>query len=139
MSLFVDTSVWSLALRRDAEQGAPEVAALRAALLGGDQVFTTGLVLQELLQGFAGPKARGQLIERFRALAFLQPEREDHIEAAELRNTCRRQGVQVGTIDALLIQLCRRHDLVLLTTDKDFEAARRHVEFRLWADGSAGG
>jgi hypothetical protein len=40
----------------------PEVAALRGALLGGDQVFTTGLVLQELLQGFAGPKARAQIV-----------------------------------------------------------------------------
>ena len=56
MSLLVDTSVWSLALRRDVEQSAPEVVALHHALLGTDQVFTTGLVLQELLQGFAGPK-----------------------------------------------------------------------------------
>lgn len=132
MSLFVDTSVWSLALRRDAVHGAPEVAALRDALLGADQVFTTGLVLQELLQGFAGPQARDQLLERFAALAFLMPDREDHIEAAELRNTCRRGGVQVGTIDALLIQLSRRHDLVLLTTDKDFKSAAKHVDFRLW-------
>lgn len=133
MSLLVDTSVWSLALRRDAEQAVPEVAALRQALLGADQVFTTGLVLQELLQGFAGPKARDQLVERLSALAFIQPEREDHIEAAEVRNACRRRGVQVGTIDALLIQLCRRHDLVLLTTDNDFHAAARYVEFRLWS------
>lgn len=130
--MLVDTSVWSLALRRDAEQTAPEVEALRHALLGTDQVFTTGLVLQELLQGFAGPKARAQLVERLSALAFLQPEREDHIEAAEVRNSCRRRGVQVGTIDALLIQLCRRHDLTLLTTDQDFHAAAKHVEFRLW-------
>ncbi len=133
MSLLVDTSVWSLALRRDAEQTAPEVRALRNALLGADQVFTTGLILQELLQGFAGPKARTQLLGRFSALAFLQPDREDHIEAAEVRNSCRRRGVQVGTIDALLIQLCRRHDLVLLSTDQDFHAAAKHVEFRLWA------
>lgn len=133
MSMLVDTSVWSLALRRDAEQSAPQVAALRAALLGVDQVFTTGLVLQELLQGFAGPKARAQLVERLSALAFLQPDRDDHIEAAEVRNTCRRRGVQVGTIDALLIQLCRRHDLMLLSADQDFQAAARHVEFRLWA------
>ena len=133
MSMLVDTSVWSLALRRDAEQAAPEVAALRDALLGADQVFTTGLILQELLQGFAGPKARAQLVERLSALAFLQPDREDHIEAAEVRNSCRRRGVQVGTIDALLIQLCRRHDLVLLSTDQDFQAAAKHVEFRLWA------
>lgn len=133
MSLLVDTSVWSIALRRDSEPGVPEVAALRDALLGADQVFTTGLILQELLQGFAGPKARVRLIERLAALAFLQPDREDHIEAAEVRNACRRRGVQVGTIDALLIQLCRRHDLVLLSTDRDFQAAAQHVEFGLWA------
>jgi predicted nucleic acid-binding protein len=133
VSLLVDTSVWSLAFRRDAVLGAPEVTALRDALLGSDQVFTTGLVLQELLQGVAGPKARAQLIDRFSALGFLQPDREDHIEAAEIRNTCRRRGVQVGTIDALLMQLCRRHELTLLTTDGDFASAARHVDFRLWA------
>lgn len=130
--MLVDTSVWSLALRRDAEQTAPEVAALREALLGADQVFTTGLILQELLQGFAGSKARARLVERLCALAFLQPDRSDHIHAADVRNSCRRRGVQVGTIDALLIQLCRRHDLVLLSTDQEFQAAARHVEFRLW-------
>ena len=94
MSLLVDTSVWSLALRRDVEQSAPEVVALRHALLGTDQVFTTGLVLQELLQGFAGPKDQAQLVDRLSALAFLQPVKEVHIEAAEVRNSCRRCGVQ---------------------------------------------
>ena len=93
MSLLVDTSVWSLALRRDVEQSAPEVVALRHALLGTDQVFTTGLVLQELLQGFTGPKDRAQLDDRLSALAFLQPVKEDHIEAAEVRNSCRRCDV----------------------------------------------
>ena len=67
MSLLVDTSVWSLALRRDVEQSAPEVVALRHALLGTDQVFTTGLVLQELLQGFAGLKDRAQLVNALAA------------------------------------------------------------------------
>lgn len=133
MSMLVDTSVWSLALRRDSEQAEPEVAALRDALLGADQVFTTGLIVQELLQGFAGPRARPELVERLSALAFLQPDRQDHVEAAEVRNSCRRRGVQIGTIDALLIQLCRRHELVLLSTDQDFRAAAKHIEFRLWA------
>ncbi|QEH38054.1 hypothetical protein OJF2_66500 [Aquisphaera giovannonii] len=93
----------------------------------------TGLVLQELLQGFAGPKGRTPLLERLSALAFLQPDREDHIEAAEIRNSCRRRGGQVGTIDALLIQPCRRHDPVLLATDRDLHYAAGHVDFRLWA------
>ena len=69
MSLLADTSVWSLAWRRDVEQSAAEVLALRHALLGADQVFTTGLLFQELLQGFDGPKHRSQLVENCRAAA----------------------------------------------------------------------
>jgi predicted nucleic acid-binding protein len=132
MTLLVDTSVWSLALRRDADASAPEAAHLEAALLGSEVVVTTGLVLQELLQGFAGPKAKVQIIERFAALPLLQPDRQDHIDAAALRTTCRRAGVQLGTIDALLAQLCIRHELTLLTTDRDFTHAARHCPLRVW-------
>ena len=133
MTLLVDTSVWSLALRRDARASEPEVHLLKDALMGADVVVTTGLVLQELLQGFSGPKARAQIIERFAALPLLQPDREDHVAAADLRNKCRRAGVQVGTIDALLAQLCIRHDLTLLSTDNDFKLAASHCALRVWA------
>src|SRR5262249_12619819 len=107
MTLFVDTSVWSMALRRDAGSGkaAPEASALRTALEGGQEIVTTGLILQELLQGFSGPRARGAIVEQFSAIPLLAPDRQDHIDAAELRNRCRRAGVQVATIDALLAQL----------------------------------
>ncbi len=44
----------------------------------------------------------------------------------------RRDGIQVGTIDALLAQLCRRHELIMLTTDRDFELMARHVDLRFW-------
>lgn len=94
---------------------------LAQTLKDGEAVYTTGLVLQELLQGFSGPKAREQIIERFAALPLLVPDRVDHIQAAEVRNVCRRKGLQVGTIDALLAQLCMRYELRLLTTDRDFE------------------
>ncbi|MBI3069115.1 MAG: PIN domain-containing protein [Betaproteobacteria bacterium] len=132
MTLFVDTSVWSLAFRRDAPAAAPEVRALRRALEGGEIIVTTGLILQELLQGFAGPRARKDIIDRFAALPLLAPDRQDHIDAAELRNRCRRAGIQVGTIDALVAQLCIRHDLTLLTTDNDFIRAASHCPLRVW-------
>ena len=131
--LFVDTSVWSLAFRRDSDSSAPEVLALRQAIERGDTIVTTGLILQELLQGFSGPRARKDLIERFSALPFLNPDRQDHIAAAELRNRSRRAGIQVGTIDALLAQLCIRHTLTLLTTDKDFSHVASRFPLRLWA------
>ena len=137
MTLFVDTSVWSLALRRDASSDEPEVQQLKNALMGADVVVTTGMVLQELLQGFSGPKAREQIVERFASLPLLQPDREDHIAAAELRNKCRRAGIQVGTIDALLAQLCIRHDLTLLSTDNDFKLAAPHCALRVWAPKNA--
>ncbi len=135
MTLFVDTSVWSLAFRRDQASAAPEVHTLRHALEGGETIVTTGLILQELLQGFAGPRARKDIIERFTALPLLTPDRQDHIDAAELRNRCRRAGVQIGTIDALLAQLCLRHKLTLLTTDNDFVRVAAHCPLQGWKQG----
>jgi predicted nucleic acid-binding protein len=130
--LFVDTSVWSLAFRRDMPSAAPQVRELIHRLDSGQNIFATGLVLQELLQGFSGPKARSQIVDRFSALPFLNPKRSDHIEAAELRNRCRRAGIQIGTIDALLAQLCIGNDLLMLTTDQDFELISRHSGLRVW-------
>jgi predicted nucleic acid-binding protein len=132
VSLLVDTSVWSLALRRDAPAGAAEVRTLRTALESGDTVVCTGIVLQELLQGFTGPKARDEILRRFSALPFVSPDRSDHVDAAELRNHCRRKGVQLATIDALIAQLCIRHDLMLLSADADFRHAARICPLRVW-------
>ncbi len=132
MNLFVDTSVWSLALRRDAPRRTLEVETLAEQLTSGGPVFTTGLVLQELLQGFAGPKARTVIIQRFAALPFLVPDRSDHVKAAELRNRCRQKGVQLGTINALLSQLCIHHKLVMLTTDRDFGRVAQHSPLKVW-------
>lgn len=135
MSLLVDTSVWSLALRRDSPPELPEVRALADALETGDLVVTTGLILQELLQGFSGPRARDALLERFRSLPFLIPDRRDHVEAAGLRNRCRRRGMQVGTVDALLAALCLRHGLTLLTTDADFRLVAGVAPLSVWGRG----
>jgi predicted nucleic acid-binding protein len=132
LSLFVDTSVWSLLLRRDRPADIREVRALVQAIEAGERIVTTGLVLQELLQGFAGPKARDQIVERFAAFPLLVPDREDHVAAAELRTVCRKRGVQVGTIDALLAQLCVRHELTLLSSDRDFELVAAHCPLRIW-------
>src|SRR5438270_265360 len=73
-----------------------------------------------------------RILDRFSALPLLVPDRDDHIDAAELRNRCRRAGIQIGTIDALLAQLCIRHDLTMLTTDGDFRHIARHCALKLW-------
>jgi predicted nucleic acid-binding protein len=131
LSLFVDTSVWSLALRRDPPANVPAVAALERALADGDLVATTGLVYQELLQGFHGPRDQQSIVARFGALPFLTPDRHDHFEAAQLRNRARRRGIQVGTIDAMLAQLCI-YELRLLTTDADFARIAEQEPLECW-------
>ena len=133
MTFLVDTSVWSLALRRDAPSGSPEVRALREALSEGREIVTAGLILQEILQGVVGPKNRALVIDRFATLPLVTPGRQDHVDAAALRNDCRRAGHQVGTIDALLAQLCIRHGLTLLSTDKDFVGIAGRTGLRVWS------
>jgi predicted nucleic acid-binding protein len=72
LSLFVDTSVWSLALRRDRPADAPEIGALERAPTAGELATTTGLVYQQLLQGFHGPRDQRAIVERFAALPLLK-------------------------------------------------------------------
>jgi predicted nucleic acid-binding protein len=131
--LFVDAPVWSLAFRRDHPPDAPPVTHLREELVTGEAVTTTGIVLQELLQGIRGPKQRTRLLELFEPIAFVDPERRDHIRAVEVRNDCRRRGIQLSTIDALLVTLCLRYELTLLTTDADFDHAATIVPLRIWS------
>jgi predicted nucleic acid-binding protein len=108
-----------------------EVDVLRAAIGGGELIVSTGMVLQELLQGFHGPKDSKQLLDRFRDIPLITPGRDTHIEAAALRNRCRRMGVQAGTIDALIARICVENELELLSADQDFLHMARCVPLKL--------
>lgn len=133
MALFVDTSVWSMAFRRDGDTNLLQVAKLQQAIVGGELLFTTGIVVQELLQGFNGPKQREVLLARFSVIPLIWPSLADHIAASELGNICRRNGVQCGTVDALIAQLCIRANVDILTTDNDFIHMAKHCALRVWS------
>lgn len=132
--MIVDTSVWSLALRRDHPRRNRQVQRFQQALLDGEVVLT-GIVLQELLQGLVEGPTKDRLVGELSKLSLLVPGRADHLLAAQLFTTCRRKGVQLATVDALLASLCIRRDLVLLSTDKDFSHASRHIGLKIWPDG----
>jgi len=134
VTLLVDTSVWSLAFRRDRPSGAPEVRALAGALAGNETVATTGIVLLELLRGVVPPKVRAQILDRFEALELISPDLADYAAAAELGNVCRAAGVQVGTIDALLASIAITYELTLLTTDIDFRHIAGVAPLRIWTE-----
>lgn len=130
--LLVDTSVWSLAYRRDAPPNVPVVAALRSALLGGGEVAITGMILLELLRGFVPSAARERILADLAHVQLLEPTREDYVAAAELATACRRSGVQAGSVDALIAQLAIAHHYTMLTTDADFGHIARVVPLQVW-------
>lgn len=132
MSLLVDTSVWSLAFRRDAEHGSREVEALRVALLNGEGGVTTGMILLEVLRGVLPERARTAIEGAFATLEFVEPSRNDYVEAAAIATRCRRAGVQIGSVDALIAQLAIAGGHTLLTADRDFTHAARVIPLRLW-------
>jgi len=117
-------------MRRDELPNSPELKILIKALDTGEEIYSTGVILQELLQGFTGAKAADAIVERFSSIPMLVPETSDHILAADIRNKSRRKGVQIGTIDALIAQLSVRYKLSLLTADKDFKHMSKAVKLK---------
>lgn len=130
MSVLVDTSVWSLALRRDAPQGGREVEALSAAIERGD-VCLTGAILQEVLQGFPSLERARRLTDYLAPFPLLDLHRGDFVFAAEIRNKCRSKGLTVTTIDAQIAAAAINHRCSLLTADGDFAGVARHYPLRL--------
>src|SRR5262249_15231829 len=128
--ILVDTSVWSLALRRDRVAATREVEALSVALERGDACLT-GAILQEGLQGFADASRTRRLVGYLAPLPLLALHRGDYVYAAEIRNKCRVKGVTVSTIGAQIAAAAIDHKCALLTVDKDFEAVARHFPLRL--------
>jgi predicted nucleic acid-binding protein len=121
MNLLVDTSVWSLALRRrpSAHFSSEEsrlVKVLTEAISDG-RIAIIGPIRQELLSGI---KEDAQ----FRKVkAALEPFRDelidttDYEEAARLYNVCRTQGVECGPVDILICAVARRRKWDVLTSD----------------------
>lgn len=99
--------------------------------------MTTGMVLLELLRGAVPSSGQMAISNAFDALGFIQPDRADYEAAAELANACRRGGAQLSSVDALLAQLAIRHELLLLTADRDFEHAAQHVPLHIWTAGES--
>jgi predicted nucleic acid-binding protein len=120
VNVLVDTSVWSMALRRRARVDHPAVDQLRA-LIRDARVAIIGPIRQELLSGIADAEAYERLRNHLRAFPDLPVETADHEQAAEHYTACRRRGIQGSNTDFLICAVAIRRNLAILTTDADFE------------------
>ena len=119
MKVIVDTSVWSLALRRGKDIESKHVEELEE-LIKEVRAQLIGPVRQELLNGIKSEKQYKVLKKHLRAFKDLDIETEDYELAAEYYNTARGNGIQGSNTDFLLCAISTRHRMPIFTTDNDF-------------------
>ena len=130
MKVLVDTSVWSLVLRRPKRVDDATTGGLLELIQEG-RVVLLGAVRQELLSGIKA-KAQFELLrDRLRAFPDLELEPQDYEEAAAAFNQCRGRGIQGSNTDFLICAVALRRDLAIYTTDGDFRQYARVLHLEL--------
>lgn len=130
MRVLVDTSIWSLALRRAKPAPALIVQEL-AELVREGRVVVIGPIRQELLSGLKGNQQFQVLRDHLRAFPDLELETADFEEATHFFNRCRSKGIQGSNTDFLMCAVASRRDLAIFTTDNDFPEFGRVLPLKL--------
>jgi len=135
MKVLVDTSVWSLALRRP-KGGALSAAQTSAIRMLGDLVrdgraVLIGAIRQELLSGIKLQAQFESLRNALTAFDDLTLTMQDYELAAQLFNTCRARGIQGSNTDFLICAASANHGLPILSLDGDFRNFQRALKLQL--------
>jgi predicted nucleic acid-binding protein len=121
VKVLVDTSVWSLALRRkDAASLSPEEQRLKAELaqaLQDGRVAMIGMIRQELLSGIKDLAQYEKVKDSLDAFLDEPIGTADHEYAARLYNECRRHGCEAGPVDMLICAVAVRRSGQVLSSD----------------------
>jgi predicted nucleic acid-binding protein len=119
MNVIIDTSVWSLALRRQRSSPSAESRELGELVREG-RAAMLGPVRQEILSGVRAEEQFETLRDHLRAFPDVPLEADDYEEAASFFNKCRARGIQGSNTDYLICAAAARRGFGILTTDTDF-------------------
>jgi len=136
MNTLVDTSVWSLALRRKNESLSTNERLLVAELselIREGRARVIGLVRQELLSGIRATEQNEQLKLHLRSFPDEVVDTSDYEEAAKAGNRCRAKGVVVSIVDILLCAVAIKRQWAIFTTDPDFSNYAKVLPLRIHA------
>ena len=112
----VDTSVWISFFR-----GIPAIKTIIEKLIVKDEVFTTGPILYELLQGIRSPEEKGQVKEALLSTHYLEITSNDWEGAAILASSLRVKGITLPMTDILIAHLGKTRNLEILSSDPHFD------------------
>jgi predicted nucleic acid-binding protein len=135
MMVLVDTSLWSLALRRRREDLAPaqtRQVLILEELISEGRVQLIGLVRQEVLSGIKHQGQFSRLRNELRSFPNVVLDQEDYEGAAEISNICRAHGVLGSSIDFLICFVALRRSWAIYTADRDFERYGKCVPLNLY-------
>ncbi len=137
MKVLVDTSVWSVALRRPKNSGLAAdqhhtVKAL-ADLVRDGRAVLMGAIRQELLSGIKTPGQFEVLRDSLTAFDDLILPMPVYESAAQAFNTCRANGVQGSNTDFLICAAATHHQLPIFTLDHGFLLYQRWLPIDLYA------
>jgi len=121
--ILVDTSIWSLALRRHrGDLNAVEGRHVREweRLVREGLVALIGPIRQELLSGVRTDAAWEKLRHALRPFPDLPLATADYERAAHFSNRCRAQGVAGSAVALLICSASARYDASIYSTDADF-------------------
>ncbi len=130
MKVIVDTSVWSLALRRDKHDSTAPVQELRH-IIHDHRVQMIGPIRQEILSGISSESQFKKLRKHLESFPGLPILTEDYVTAAQFFNRCRSKGIQGSNTDFLICAVAFRNKFSIYTTDKDFELFSKHIQIIL--------
>ena len=130
MKIIVDTSTWSLALRRKRKQSFPEVKILES-LIDNQRICMLGPIRQEILSGIKDNKQFDQLKDILSAFDDFPLTTKDYEKAAEFFNLCRSKGIQGSNTDYLICAVSSNNRFPIFTSDKDFEIYSKHLPITL--------
>jgi predicted nucleic acid-binding protein len=134
MNTLVDTSVWSLALRRqpkDVSAAERQVVSELADLTREGSTRIIGLIRQELLSGIRTTAQYEKLRIALRAFPDEPIDTSDYELAAGVGNACRARGIAASVVDALICQVALSRKWSIFTTDPDFEDYARVLPIKL--------
>lgn len=129
MNIIPDTPIWLLVLRRDKPN--PELQNLFVRFIEEGRVILPGVVKQELLSGVKNQTQFDALAEQLTHFPAILATDADHVLAAKFFNKCQESGVQGSHIDFLIAALAINNSASILTSDKDFQHYRKHIQFEL--------
>ena len=130
MKVIVDTSVWSLALRRS-KQSLNAMAQELRQLIQDHRVQMIGPIRQEILSGIRNKAQFNKLRKHLESFPDLPILTDDYVQAAKLFNLCRSKGIQGSNTDFLICAMATRNKFSIFTTDKDFELFSKHIKIIL--------